>query len=282
MGIKLAIGLEGGVLVGEHLHPGVGHGAPGGGTIHLVGQGAGGAGAAGDIGRPGTQHSGVGALGPAGPELAHRAAVGGPDDAVGLGGDEGLVVEGEQQEGLDELGLNGGGADGEEGLPGEDGSALRHSPQVAREAEGAQIVQKALAEAALSPQVGDVLLGEAEVFDIVDDLLQTGRNGEAASVGHIAEEHVEVADLVGIPLRLKVAVAHGQFVKITQECVVHVFLHLFHNLYRFSTVIWRASITSRPLAWSAGSGPAVQEASTTISASGRAALTMMAFESTQR
>ena len=40
-----------------------------------------------------------------------------------------LVVEGEQQEGLDELGLNGGGADGEEGLPGEDGSALRHSPQ---------------------------------------------------------------------------------------------------------------------------------------------------------
>ena len=143
-------------------------------------------------------------------------------------------------------------------------------------------IQKALAEAALSPQVGDVLLGEAEVFDIVDDLLQTGRDGEAASIGYIAEEDIEVADLVGIAIGLKVAVAHGQFVKITQECVVHVFLHLFHNLYRFSTVIWRASITSRPLAWSAGSGPAVQAASTTISASGRAALTMMALESTQR
>lgn len=44
---------------------------------------------------------------------------------------------------------------------------------------------ESLAEAALSPQVGDVL-SVAEVFDIVDDLLQTGRNGEAASVGHIA------------------------------------------------------------------------------------------------
>ena len=53
--------------------------------------------------------------------------------------------------GLDELGLDGGGADGEEGLPGEDGRALRHRPDVAGEAEGAQIVQKVLAEAALCP-----------------------------------------------------------------------------------------------------------------------------------
>ena len=64
------------------------------------------------------------------------------------------------------------------------------------EAEAAQIVQKTPRKAALAPQVGDVLLGEAEVLDIVDDLLQTGRDGEAASIGHVAEEDIEIADLV--------------------------------------------------------------------------------------
>ena len=32
-------------------------------------------------------------LGPAGAELGHGPALGGPDDAVGLGGDEGLMVQ---------------------------------------------------------------------------------------------------------------------------------------------------------------------------------------------
>ncbi len=248
----------------------------------LVGHGAGGGGAAGDIGGPGAQQGAVGALGPAGAELATGRPSAARTMRLDLVAMRHWWFRHQQHEGLDELGLNGGGADGEDGLPGEDGSALRHRPDVAGEAEGAQIVQKVLAEAALGPQVGDVLLGEAQVLDIVDDLLQTGRNGKAAPVGHIAEEDIEVADAGRSYPGLKVAVAHGQFVKIAQECVVHVFLHLFHNLYRFSTVIWRASITSRPLAWSAGSDPAVQAASTTISASGRAALTMMALESTQR
>ena len=125
----------------------------GGGAVHLVGHGAGGAGAAGDIAGPGAQQSAVGPLGPAGAELGHWPALGGPDDAVGLGGDEGLVVEGQQDVGLDKLGLNGGGADGEDGLPGEDGGALGHGPDVAGEAEGQQIVQKFLAEHALGAQV---------------------------------------------------------------------------------------------------------------------------------
>src|SRR5699024_9740213 len=154
------------------------HGAPGGGAVDLVGQGTGGAGAAGDIGRPGPQDGRVGALGPAGAELAHRPAVGGPDDAVGLGGDEGLVVQGEQQEGLDKLGLDGRGSYGEDGLPREDGGALRHGPDVSGEAEVPQVVQKLLAEAALAPQEFDVLLGEAEILDIVDDLLQPRGDGE--------------------------------------------------------------------------------------------------------
>ena len=150
MGVELAVGLEGGVLVGEHLHPGVGHGAAGGGAVHPVGQGTGGAGAAGDVGGAGPQHGGVRPLRPAGAKLGHGTALGRPDDAVGFGGDEGLMVQDEQHIGLDELGLDGRGADGHEGLAGEDGRALRHRPDVAGEPEVAQIVQEPLVKAALA------------------------------------------------------------------------------------------------------------------------------------
>ncbi len=122
----------------------MGHGSPGGRAIKLIGHGAGGAGAPGDIGGPGPQQGAGGALGPAGTEFAQRPALGGPDHPVGLGGGEGLVVQGQKQIGLNKLGheglvvqgqkqiglnklgLDGGGPDGEDGLPREDGGALRH------------------------------------------------------------------------------------------------------------------------------------------------------------
>ena len=135
------------------------------------------------------------------------------------------MVQGEQQEGFDKLSLNGGCPDGEDRLPGEDGGAFGYRPNIAGKLEVLQVLQKALAEAALAPQVADVFLGKVQVLNVVDDLLQTGGDGEAAPIGNIAEENVEIADLIHISLGLEVAVAHGEFVKITQQCVVHVFLH---------------------------------------------------------
>ena len=41
-----------------------------------------------------------------------------------------------------ELGLDGGGPDGEDGLPGEDGGALGDGPDVPGEAEGFQVLQE--------------------------------------------------------------------------------------------------------------------------------------------
>ena len=243
VGIKLAVGLEGGILVGEHLNPGVGHGAPCRGAVHLVSQGAGSTGAAGDVRGPSPQDGSVGSLRPAGAELAHRPPICRPHDAVGLGGDEGLVVQGEQQEGFDELGLNGGRPDGEEGLPGEDGRAFGHRPDIAGKPEGAQIVQKTVAEAALAPQVGNILLVKVEPLHIVDDLLQTGGNGKTAPIRHIAEKDVKITDLVGVALRLEVAVAHGELIEVTEQSIVHVLLHGIQTS-RLITVMCRASIRS--------------------------------------
>ncbi|CAN4020611.1 putative transcriptional regulator, partial [Dysosmobacter welbionis] len=70
--------------------------------------------------RPGSGDGAVRALGPAGAELQHRSPLGRPDDPVGLGGDQALVVDGQQGEGLDQLGLDGRRPDRHHRLPGED------------------------------------------------------------------------------------------------------------------------------------------------------------------
>ena len=119
----------------KHLHPGMGHGACRGHAVELVGHGAGSARAAADIGRSGAGYGPGNTLGPAGTKLQHGAPLGRTADPVGLGGNEALVVEFQQQIGLQQLGLNGGGPDGDHRLPGEDGHALRHGPDVAGEAE---------------------------------------------------------------------------------------------------------------------------------------------------
>ena len=57
-----------------------------------VGLDAGGAGAAGDVGGAGAQDGGFCALGTAGTEFCHRTTGGSPNDAVGLGSDQRLMV----------------------------------------------------------------------------------------------------------------------------------------------------------------------------------------------
>ena len=156
--VGLAVGAEGVELGGEHLHPGVGHGAARGDAVDLVGEHAGRTGAAAYKGGSRPENGGVRALGAAGAEFEHDPAVRGSDYAVGLGGDEALVVNGEQQEGLEQLGLDGRGADDHDGLAREDGRALGHGPDVAGEFEMPQIVQEGLGEHAAAAEVVDVLL----------------------------------------------------------------------------------------------------------------------------
>ena len=166
-------------------------------------------------------------LGTAGAELQHRAALGGPDDTVGLGGDQTLVVDGQQGERLDQLRLDGRCADHHQRLLGKHRRTLRNGVDIAGEAEVPQIVQEFLAEQVSPAEIGDVLLGEVQVLDVVDQLLQTCRDGEAAAIGHLAEEHVEIGDAL-LAAGLKVAVAHGQLIEVTEHGHVQLFLS-FHS-----------------------------------------------------
>ena len=226
-GVDLAVGLEGLVLGGEHLHPGVGHGTHGGYAVDLVGDGAGGPRHTADVGGSGPHHGGVHPLGPAGAELHDRPALRGPDHPVGLGSDEALVVDAQQSKGLDELGLRGGGPDGDQRLAGEHRRPLRHGPHVAGKAKAPQVIQEVLLEEVFAPQVGDVVLVKMEVPDILHELLQPRGDGEAAAVGHLAEKHVEIGDLILHPLA-EVPVGHGHLIEVKEHGQVQLFL-MFHH-----------------------------------------------------
>ena len=226
-GVCLAVGLEGLVFAVEHLHPRVRHGAAGGHAVNLIGDGAGGAGAAADIGSACAHDGRVSALRPAGAELQHGASLGGADDAVGFGGDQALVVDGQQRECLDQLGFDGRGTHHHQRLLGEHRCALGNGVDIAGKAEISEIVQKLLAEQVPAAEISDVLLGEMQVLDVVDQLLQSRCNGEAAAVGHLAEEHVEIGDAI-LAAGLEVAVAHGQLIEVTEHGHVQLFLS-FHS-----------------------------------------------------
>lgn len=136
------------------------------------------------------------------------------------------MVQDQQNIGFDQLRLDRRRTHREDGLLGEDGRALRDGENVAREAEALKIFEEALVEELSAAQVGDVLRGEMKVLNVFDDLLQTGGDGKAAIVRHVAVKHVEIADLILHPAD-KVAVAHRQFIEIAEHRHVQSFVD-FH------------------------------------------------------
>ena len=172
--------------------------------------------AAADVGSPGAQNGGVRALRPAGTEFQHRPALGSPDNPVGLGGDQALVVDAQQEIRLNELGLNGRCPDGDNRLIGEDRRALGDGPDIAGELKVRQILQKFLAEHIPAAQVLDVLRTEVQVLNILDDLLQTCRNGKSAAIGALPEEQVKIGNTVAVTGG-KITLTHGQLIIVTQH-----------------------------------------------------------------
>ena len=132
----------------------------------------------------------------AGAELHHGAALGGADDAVGLGGDQALVVDGQQGEGLEQLRLDRGRAHNDHRLLREHGRALGHGVNVAAEVEVRKVVKELLADHIAAAEVFNVLLVKVQIFDIVDQLVEPCGDGVAAAVRHGAEINVEIGNAI--------------------------------------------------------------------------------------
>ena len=138
------------------------------------------------------------------------------------------MIDGKQQEGLNELGFDGGSPDGHDGLLGEHRSALRHGPNITGELEISQIFQEFLAEQVPAPEVFNILGIKMEFLDILDDLLQAGSDGETAAVGTLTVEHIKIGDPVPVAV-FKVTVGHGQLVEIAEHGQIDLVIYLHGN-----------------------------------------------------
>ena len=229
MGIHLDVSFESLILAVKHLHPGMGHGTAGLYTEELVGNGAGSAMTAADISSPSAQNCGVGALSPAGTEFQHRPSLCRPNHPVGFGGNQALVVDAQQQIGFYQLGLDRRGANGDDGLLGENRSALGNRPDIAGEPEVRQEIQEILGKHLPAAQVVNVLRVKMQLLNILDNLLQTRSDGESAAVRAAPEKQVKVGYPVCVALR-EIPLAHGQFVKVAEHGKIQLFVdnHIGH------------------------------------------------------
>ena len=191
-------------------------------AVKLVGQRACRACAAADISSPCAENGSGSSLSAARTEFENRPSLSGAHDAVSLGGDKGLVIEHEKHVGFDQLRLDRRGADGENRLVRENGSSLGNSPDVAGEAEAFEVFEKLLVKNALGAEVRDVVIVKVKLFDVVDNLLKTCRNSEAAVVGNRAEKYVEL-HLALVEVVFEVAVGHGEFIEVTQHSQIFFF-----------------------------------------------------------
>ena len=136
------------------------------------------------------------------------------------------MIDGQQRECLNQLGLNGRSPDGNHRFSGEDGRSLWNCPNVAGEMEITKVVQKLLGEQLPFPEILNVFLIKMQIFNIVDQLVQPRADGKAALIRYRPEKHIKICDSILIP-RLKVSVSHRQLIKIAEHGHVQ-FLFGFH------------------------------------------------------
>ena len=148
------------------------------------------------------------------------------------------MVDGQQQIGLQQLALDGGRPDGQNGLIGKDGGSLRHREDIPGKLKVRQVVQEPLIKHFPAPKILDILGLKVEVLDVLDDLLQPSRNGIPPFVRYTAEEQIKMCDPVLVP-GLEVSVAHGQLIKVAQHGHVQFLVCIHGKILCFSDGAFR-------------------------------------------
>ena len=185
----------------------------------LAGEHVGGSHASPDDSRPGSVNAGVRSLGPAQAELHDGVSFGRVYHPGRLGGNQALVVDDGQKGSLNQLGFHNGGNDLYQGFPGKYHRALGDGINISAEMEVFQVGQKVFVEEIQASQIGNILRGEPEAFDIVNHLLQTGGDGITAVAGVFAVENIENNGL--IRMGFEIALHHGQFIQVSQQGEIH-------------------------------------------------------------
>ena len=185
-------------------------------TEKLIGNSAGCAGATANISSTGTQNGSIRTLCSAGTKFQHLPACGGANHTICLGGDQALVVNRQQNEGFDQLCLNGRCPNGHNGFLGENRRTFRNCPNVTGELKVCQILQEFFCKDIPVAKVSNIFGSKMQLLNVIYDLFQTGGNGEATPVRTLPEEYIKVADSVLVAI-FKIAISHGQFIEVTEH-----------------------------------------------------------------
>jgi len=245
VGSGLGPAVEGLLLRGEALHPGVGVGTGDRDAVALASKNVGGCGAATDVSSTAGSEGTVQALSTAETKLEHGLAEARSADTSRLGGNEGAKVDHAEQGSLDELSLQDGTLHTNKRLEREDDSTLRNSVDI--EGERAHVdevleesrVEEGLAVVALEcGEVVDVRLGETQSVEPLNCRLETRADGVTTIERLVTIEDVEDGLGVGTTT-LPVTLSHGQLIKIGQQAQT---LHLVARNSRFGMKVSRSHL----------------------------------------
>ena len=136
-------------------------------------------------------------------------------DLCGFGGDERLVIDKGQKRRFDELRLEHGRHDGDDGLVRKDDLPFAHRVHVARKAQFGEVREIVLREHVERTEIGDIALVEVQVFQIVRRLIEPrgDRIGDEA-VG--TEEDIEHRLLRVLSPR-KISLTHRELIQVGKQ-----------------------------------------------------------------
>ena len=126
------------------------------------------------------------------------------------------MVDQHQQHCFDKLRLDGGTANNQQRFVREHRGALGNSPNIAGKFKIKQVLQEPFIEEFFAAQVGDILLGKLQILNVINHLLNTGKDGYAAFVRNGTEEQIKINGTFAI-VGAEKTVCHSQFVKIRQQ-----------------------------------------------------------------
>lgn len=127
-------------------------------------------------------------------EFHDTAPFGGADNAVGLGGDQTLMIDQQKRHRFDQLCLNHGPAHDDQGFIGEYDGAFGHGPHIAGKFKVFEQLQKGFTENAFLSQKFKVIFRESEVLNVFDKLLQACSYGKTSGIGYRTEIQIKIRD----------------------------------------------------------------------------------------
>ncbi len=168
-----------------------------------------------DCSGAGGEKAGLAAVGAASTEIDHLAAFGGGVNAGRFAGDHGLVAHSGEDVGLHDLAFDDRSHDAEHRFAREDQGAFGHSPDVASETEGREVIEEFVANVAkyrVATKVIDLFRREMDVFEEFEGLFEAGGDKIVAMGRKVADEQFESG--AGVKAGLQIARSHGEFVEV--------------------------------------------------------------------